>query len=377
MKICICGGGNIAHVLVGLLGGRADLEIRLLTRQPALWMDAVKEPIKVVDESGRVTTGCPATVSSNPEQVIPGADFIFLALPAYARSAVLQQIAAHISAKAWIGSFPGIGGFDWMTGKHLDIEGKDITVFGSQRVPYISRIIRYGKEVFGSPKKEGIVIAVRPKKNRDASLILLRQILGMEVQPLNNFLEITLATSNPVLHPARMYALFCDYEAGRLWDRKILFYEEWNLAASEMLVRMDREVHEVIGRIPLDLSGVRPLLTHYGVHNAQQLTDKISGIPAFKNIPAPMVESGGGFKPDFDSRYFTEDIPFGLLIIKGVAVIAGVETPAIDTVLTWAQRMMGKEYLVAGALTGKDVAETPIPQNWGLHSMEELVRNAI
>jgi hypothetical protein len=36
------------------------------------------------------------------------------------------------------------------------------------------------------------------------------------------------------------------------------------------------------------------------------------------------------------------------VILKGLAEIAGVPTPAIDTVLAWAQGIIGKEYMVDG-----------------------------
>lgn len=372
MRIAICGGGNVAHVLAGLLSQRKGLEIRVLTRKPDLWGEA----IRVLDEQDRSTTGRPHLISNQASEAIPGADLVILALPAYARAAVLETIAPHLTGNVWVGSLPGSGGFDWLVQKALQGASASVSIFGAQRVPYISRIIHYGREVFGSSKKEGIAIAAIPQSRCSEIASILEDILQMPVSCLSNFLEISLATSNPILHPARIYTLFHDYETGRFWQEPILFYEGWDDAASELLIRMDREVHDIFAHIPLDLSGISPLLKHYGVQNAQELTRKISGIASFKGIPTPMLETEEGFIPDFQSRYFTEDIPFGLLIIKGVAAITGTATPAIDKVLTWAQEMMHKEYIVDGKLGGKDVAETPLPQNAGIITTAELVRQA-
>jgi hypothetical protein len=139
---------------------------------------------------------------------------------------------------------------------------------------------------------------------------------------------------------------------------------------------MDREVHEILSNIPLDLSGIIPLLQHYGVEDAAALPRKISSIASFKGIPTPMLTTADGFVPDFQSRYFTEDIPYGLLIIKGVAEITATATPAIDTILTWAQTMMDKEYLVGAKLDGKDIAGSPIPQNSGITTTDDLIRRS-
>ena len=66
----------------------------------------------------------------------------------------------------------------------------------------------------------------------------------------------------------------------------------------------------------------------------------------------------GSFIPDYSNRCFTEDIPFGMLITKSYAIRLGIETPAIDRIILWAQGRMGKEYLTGGILTGKDIGES-------------------
>ena len=68
---------------------------------------------------------------------------------------------------------------------------------------------------------------------------------------------------------------------------------------------------------------------------APSLTRKISSIPAFQAITSPMVETEGGWKADFGSRYFTEDFPFGLRWIKELAEENDVPTPIIDEVYNW------------------------------------------
>ena len=41
----------------------------------------------------------------------------------------------------------------------------------------------------------------------------------------------------------------------------------------------------------------------------------------------------GKFVPNFKFRYLWEDVPFGMAVIKGIATIAGVQTPNIDKVI--------------------------------------------
>ena len=82
----------------------------------------------------------------------------------------------------------------------------------------------------------------------------------------------------------------------------------------------------------------------------------------------------GGFAPDFQARYLAEDVPFGLLVTRGIAALAGVATPVIDSVLGWAQARLGKEYLVAGRLEGADLSATRAPQRYAVTSLDQFMR---
>lgn len=81
----------------------------------------------------------------------------------------------------------------------------------------------------------------------------------------------------------------------------------------------------------------------------------------------------GLFVPDFHHRYLTEDVPYGLVVIRGIAEIVCVETPAIDRVLLWTQEKVGKEYLVGSKLQGKDVPSTRAPQSYGLTTLDGIL----
>lgn len=88
----------------------------------------------------------------------------------------------------------------------------------------------------------------------------------------------------------------------------------------------------------------------------------------------PMKEAGNGkWVPDFKYRYLAEDVPYGLVVTKGLALLAGVPTPETDRVLAWCQDKLGKEFLVGTELTGKDVTSSRAPQAYGYKSLDDLV----
>ena len=94
---------------------------------------------------------------------------------------------------------------------------------------------------------------------------------------------------------------------------------------------------------------------------------------AYDGLVHPMKETDDGLLvPDFTYRYTREDVPYGLVIMKGIAEIAGVRTPTIDEVITWAQGKLDKEYIVGSELKGKDVTSTRAPQSYNFKTLDDL-----
>lgn len=157
------------------------------------------------------------------------------------------------------------------------------------------------------------------------------------------------------------------------WDRIINFYEEWTDDSSELLIACDNELQMLCQRLnELDLSGIKPLTLYYGSDTPENMTKKIRSITAFKGIKSPMAETENGFIPDFSSRYFQEDFPFGLCIIKGFCELADLKTPNIDKVLRCFERVIGVEYFTNGQFYGRDLRGLPLPQNYSLNTMEDI-----
>lgn len=109
----------------------------------------------------------------------------------------------------------------------------------------------------------------------------------------------------------------------------MLFYEEWDDLASEMLLRTDAELQRLCAVIPLELESVRSLREHYESATVAEMTRKNMNIPAFRGLATPMRRTAGGWQPDFSSRYFTTDFSHGLKILLDICVLFNVPSPAI------------------------------------------------
>jgi len=372
-NVCIVGGGAAGHLLAGLCGANAGLRVSVLTRRPEEW----QQEITVLNlEGGCYTKGKLHRVSSDAS-IVADADVVILCLPAFARPQVLGQVAPHLRHGAIIGSLPGTGGFDWMAHTLLPVKEKDLVIFGSQRLPFVCRVVQYGDSVRLHGNKANAPVAVIPAAQAKEVCSLLGGIVGVPCLPLSTFLEVSLTPSNPILHPSRMYGAFEGFE-NHIFENRLLFYEEWDEKSIQILQAMDDEVQQICK--VLGCTQVLPLHQSYpaiyGADPDTTLLAMIRGNPSYKGVYTPMEQHQGGWVADFQSRYLTEDVPFGLVLLCVLADICSSPCPMLHKVLLWCQKVIGKEYLVDSALVGKDMSEVWGPGQCGLRDIAALVAAA-
>lgn len=346
---CICGGGALGHVMAGVISSKGHT-VNLLTGHPDKW----QHDIRVTDLEGKTYDGHLNIISGNPADIIPVSQIVILCLPGYLINSELQSISPYITANHYIGSIVSSTGFFISA---MTILGDKCPLFGFQRVPYIARVNQYGQSAQLLGYKKSLNMALSDKEKSGGLVTLLQDILDTPISILGHILEATLTNSNPILHPSRLYRLFRDWQPGKTYDRQILFYEEWDDETSRILMECDNEFGKVLEQLPIDRKQIPPLLEYYESYDAASLTRKIRSIKAFKGIACPMLKTEGGYIPDFRNRYFTEDIPYGLIPIKYIAQILGINTPVIDTIIAWSQKCIGKDYINHGILDGRDIAE--------------------
>jgi len=366
MNIVVCGGGSMGHAIAGELSLHDHTNISVLTRSPERWENIIniKTPKEETYKSKQLF------ITSEANKVIPNADIIIITVPNFGIKEVIDQIAPHYNSKSWIGSVQCAGGFFWTL---FDKLGKIEKTFGFQRVPYICRTLKYGKSVHIMGNKDSLDVYYNHTDGSNTFKETLEELFSVKINPFNHYLDVSISNSNPILHPTRLYALFKDWNEKITYEKEFYFYEEWNNTSSELLIQCDKELSEVINKIPIDLSHIKSIKQHYEVDNETELTFKLQSINAFKGIKTSMLKQNDGFIPNFSNRYFTEDIPYGLLLIKGLALLTKVDVPTIDKILFWSQKHLGLELLIDKDTLGRDSKQYPVPQSFGITNINEIL----
>lgn len=324
MKICICGGGSLGHVCAGVMASQKDVQLNILSGHPERW----QKSITVTDTEGKQYVANLNRISSKPEDVVAEQDIILFCLPGYLIEKTLCEIKPYVGNAA-VGTVVSSTGFFFFA---HDIMGEDAKLFGFQRVPFISRVVDYGRTANLLGYKSSLAVVLENIEDGDTFRKELERLFITPVTLLNSFYEVALSNSNPILHTGRLYTMFHGRE-NDVFDHNILFYKEWTDEASQMLIDMDAEFFQLLDK--LGVHSLPTLLDYYESTDATSLTKKISSIPAFQTITSPMKQVDGGWMADFESRYFTEDFPFGLRWIKDLANKNQIATPTIDNVFHW------------------------------------------
>ena len=333
MRICICGGGNLGHVCAGFLANRGH-QVSILTTKPERW----SQTIGIVAPDGSFK-GKLAQVSSHPDEVIPQAEIVLVCLPGFAIHDELTKIKPYLSKNSLMGTVVSSTGFFF---EAFEVLPADVALFGFQRVPFISRIIEYGQKAELKGYKESLHVAIEQTENKESVRVVLEQLFEKPVTLAGSFYEVSLSNSNPILHPSRLYTMWRDWQPGIVYPHNPQFYAEWTLEASTLLLQMDDEFQSLLKKLGLKEGCIPPILDYYESTDADSLTQKLRSIRAFQNISSPMKAVEGGFIPDFSSRYFTEDFPYGMRFIVETAQKHHVSIPTTENIYQWGLSKIGE-----------------------------------
>ena len=399
MKVLLCGGGNAIHVLSSYVGAQPDCEVSVLTLYTGE-ADRLREAcshergIQCLNDLGPDVYGKPVTITNDPAK-IGDIDVVIMALPSLFHQTYLEALKPHLKRGVILGAMPGQAGFD-LCARHC--LGDDFVsasnLFSLETLPWACRILEYGKQVEVLGTKKEIDVVITPKQGEDSVepvRLILQKLVGElpVMKPAGNFLSVTLMNINSVWHPTISYAYYHDKDITKPMDEPPLFYYGATEFTGDKLDKVSNEVLQVKSVLQQKFPGLDlDSLTHvrdwmvrsYGddIGDKTNLHTMLITNKGYRGLTHPTIpvetSEGTKYMPNFKYRYFSEDLPCGLIVTRGIAELTGVPTPHMDDVIMWAQERMGKEYLVDGQLKGADVATTRSPQRYGFKDLNQFMK---
>ncbi|KAL8272668.1 hypothetical protein Esti_003372 [Eimeria stiedai] len=395
MCVCVVGGGNIAGATAAWLSRPGkNLCVHVLTRQPQRWVPNIKARANPTCRWGLLQAfeSNVQLITSDPKAAVANADLVIVAAPANVHLELLQKVGPHLKPGCVLGTAFAQGGFDWAVEKALGAaQSKLSAVFGLQHVPWLARWEEPGKAIEIIGPKRFLCAAVSPPCATAMVQLLLQLCFDQPCKLLPNFLCLTLTPSNQIIHPARYYSIFKDWDGVRAYREDEIswgLYTEFDAEAAKYLGLLDAELQAIkqaiIKRCPnLDLSTVMPIqeriIQQYGddVKDRSNLQMVVSSNRGYASCRTPATAVPGGFHPSVGGRLFQEDVPSGLCVLKNIAEMMDVATPTVDLMIEWHQKFIGTEFLKNGKLNPDALHLTTAPARYGITTIEQLASTTL
>ena len=331
MKITIVGTGNGGTTIGADLALKGH-QVTLLKTSDKLHNENYRllQRTKIVEfeDTDKTRTARFYNVTTDFGQAIPDADLIILYIWTNFHKMVIERMAPYIRDGQCFLLEPGY----LSTCYFIQATDKDITIIEAESSPIDCRIDKPGK-VRALFRNVMNPFGVYPKAKRTAAIKILEE-LQYPYTITDNVIEAALHNPNLIVHT--IGAIFSipriEYTNGQYWMYKEVFTPHiWNIVKSLDTEKMN--VLESLGCKRL------PYVEACKLRNSED--KKVSARAAFFHY-AKHSSPKGPYKPD--SRYITEDVPEGLVMLESLGKLLNIPTPTCSGLINVASAALETDF---------------------------------
>ena len=337
--IAVLGGGNGAFVHA------ADLSLKGF-KVNLCEIKELEENIKDVKKSGTITLTTKSNpglnggiaklnlVTNDPSEALKDAQVVFVVVPAFAQSKFADFISDSIRDDQVIVLEPGnFGGSLEFTKILLKNGKKKLPIIMEFQCMIYSGWKDSGSSVWVGGFKKDLKTAAFPASRTEEGLSVLHQIYP-DLRAANNVFETGMSNPNVPVHPAMLTcnAGWCEHTNGNF----NIYWEGCTKSVGRLVEAVDNERLLVGKAYGMELDSTKELsIKWYGHQGAKgdTLQEVMSTNPVFQSEACP---------PSLRHRYFLEDVPYGLIPLRDLGLVAGVAVPNASAVITIVSTLLGE-----------------------------------
>jgi opine dehydrogenase len=336
VSITVLGGGNTAFSAAANLSLKgADVTLYEIPGfEDAL--DPIKETgiihLLGVDEQGPAKI---PRITPHVEEALQASDLLLLIVPAYAHKPFAEICAPHLRSGQTVVLMPGtLGSLEWA---HILRRAgtTGVTLAEVDTAPYVCRKTAPDTATIWGVVT-GLGLGVLPATETERVRNQLDTFFpGITAYP--DVMACGLAAMNPVVHPAGVLlnAGRVEYSHGEFY-----FYEEGvTPSVAKVIMQVDAERRAVARALGYDLCAADEAFHRAGFGPKGDLWATINGSYMLTRLKAP---------GSLESRWLTEDIPYGLAAWSSVGAQYLVETPTMRALVDIGSVVMGFDGWTAG-----------------------------
>ncbi len=338
-KVAVLGAGNGGHAFCAHLV-MDGFEVRLYE---APQFKRNLEPIQTKggieafgDRSGFAKIGL---ASTNMEEVVRGADVIIIPVPAFAQDHMVNECIPYVEEGQIILFCPDNGAtMRWYNRLKEKGMEKRVTLAGMACLLYLCKLIGPAQIDIAGVKHE-MQVSTMPAKNVGEVVDSLRTMYK-GYKPEKNALATTLSNFNHQLHTGPMVL-----NAGRVESNiDFKFYWEGHTKSITNVVKsVDQEKLKVGKSLGINLPTIEQLFEEYYKGRYREETGDLNEI-----VTSNLIYRGTIAPSEMTSRFITEDVPYGLVLISSIGKRFNVPTPTVDAIIHLASVLNGADYRSEG-----------------------------
>ncbi|MHA1291883.1 MAG: NAD/NADP octopine/nopaline dehydrogenase family protein [Promethearchaeota archaeon] len=334
MRFCVIGAGSGGRAFAAYLASKG-YSISLYNRSYSRIADIKK--MGGIHAHGALEGFFPIDlITQNLNEAVNNADVILVVTPASAHKSIAKQIAPFLKHEQMILLNPGRT-FGAVEFRHI-IENKrghfSLLIAETQTLLFTCRALK-DNSVNILKIKETVNFASFPDNHVYRVHDILARVFP-QLNPIDNYLEVTLNNIGMLLHPA--ITLF---NAGMIdIGKSFKFYNEGATSKiCQILELIESEINKVFSKLGLqNYNFEKWAKKSYGI-KAKSLYEAIQKIDAYKPVNAP---------DELITRYLTEDVPTGLVPIFSLASFLNIQTPTIEAIIYFTSILCGTEFKKTG-----------------------------
>lgn len=285
---------------------------------------------------GAIAGRFPVTVAAEARD-LARADVVMIALPAYGFETVLDALAPHIRP-----------GQPVIISSHISFAALYLNRVLTAR-GVVAPIIAWGTTVVTGRRKSGDRVRVNTVRNQvdicalpaaegPAALQLCQSLFGDRFRLRDGLLAISLSNLNPQNHMGIALCNLTRMEHGENWSQGA----NVTPAVGRLLEALDKERLAIAAAFGVE---VRTIFDHF------HLSFHVPRASVSDMNQQMHAQGTGGTGPaTADSRYVTEDVPYGLAVTEAIGRLTGVPTPVHSAGIDIFGAMYGRDFRAENTL---------------------------
>lgn len=327
LNVGIAGAGSIAFGTAALLASRGH--------RPLLWSPSGAGTAALAAGEPLTATGA-VEITFRPDvapdaAALAAADVVVLALPAYGHKAVMDALAPHLrpGQPVIVSSHASLGAIYLASrlaerGVAAPIVACGTTVVSGRKTGPAAVAV--------NTVRAAVDVGVVPASAAGEGMALCTRLFGDRFVARDGLLAISLSNLNPQNHMGIALANMTRMERGETWGQG----ENVTPAVGRLLEALDRERLAIASALGLE---VRTIFEHFHL----SFHVPVASISAM-NQEMHRAGRGGTGPATADSRYVTEDVPFGLCLTAALGKMAGCPARLHEAGIEIFSAMYGRDF---------------------------------